>query len=91
MEHTIFSLTYAAYQKRRLINLLPVNTPYSFFNPVVYEENQVYQVMVGRGKEILINDGENWEVTDDEDLIYLIILCVVKKVRQISIQFKEAV
>lgn len=91
-------LTWAGHMTGKVINLIekealsiPVNTPYSFFSPVVYEGKEYWQVKISYHKISMVKvfDGETWIETEDEKLLELISERIANK--QIDLNFKEAV
>lgn len=70
--------------------MIPLNTQYCI-NPVVYKEEKIYQVQIDADKIVKVFNGEKWKVTEDEDLIYLIIVRLLSKDSQREIPFAEAV
>jgi len=68
------SLKYLDYCKRRLVNLIPLNTPYCFFNPINFRGIKIYQVRISTNKIVGIYDGVKWQETNDDDLLEAILV-----------------
>ena len=89
------SLIYLDYCKRRLVNLIPLNTPYCFFNPINFDGDKVYQIKISSSKRIQVYDGFKWFYTEDEDLLETILVWFEVTKGKVAIQkdldFAEAI
>ena len=89
------SLIYLDYCKRRLVNLIPLNTPYCFFNPIIFRGIKIYQVRISTNKIVGIYDGVKWQETECEDLLETILVWFEVTKGKVAIQkaldFAEAI